>query len=310
MKILKIFGVVAGIHAIALIMIFANPGCNSTSSPPPAPKDTAPKADPDPAPSISVPGAAAPAGDSGAIVPAPVTSGADTEITVPGLFSPTRPGTLAASALETQPVADVTPATTYVVGKGDSLWIIAKKNKMKVSVLAKANGISSGSPLHLGQRLIIPGAAPAGGAGPAAPDTASSPPMKTAAAASGPAAPATAGATRHVVRPGETLGAIARKFGVRVGDLALANNISDPQKIRPGQELVIPARRVKGASPNPPSPAAAGYGAASPDSSPAAPAASGQDQDLDAGLKPAAAGGVPTIKIDDTASPPGDSKQP
>jgi hypothetical protein len=30
MKILKIFGIVAGIHAVALLLIFANPGCSSS----------------------------------------------------------------------------------------------------------------------------------------------------------------------------------------------------------------------------------------------------------------------------------------
>ena len=43
MKILKIFGVVVGIHLFALLLIFANPGCSSTSKPPPAPNIT-PKA--------------------------------------------------------------------------------------------------------------------------------------------------------------------------------------------------------------------------------------------------------------------------
>jgi len=314
MKILKIFGIVAGIHAIALIMIFANPGCDSTAKPPPAPSDTAPKVDA--APAITVPGAPASAADGGAIVPAPVAAGADTAITVPGLFSPTRPGTLAASALETAPVADVTPATTTIVGKGDSLWSIAKKNHLKVSVLAKANGISSGTPLHVGQKLIIPGAAPSGGAPAAAPDVAAPAPAPS--GPSGGHASAAGGATRHVVRPGETLGAIARKFGVRVGDLALANNISDPQKIRPGQELVIPARRSGSAraardatAGNPPAlPPCVSSGGPAPEAASAAPAASGSDQDLDAGLKPAAAGDVPAIKIDDSASPPGDAKQP
>ena len=37
MKILKIFGIVAGIHALAFLLILANPGCSSTSKPPPAP---------------------------------------------------------------------------------------------------------------------------------------------------------------------------------------------------------------------------------------------------------------------------------
>ena len=40
MKILKIFGIVVGIHVFALISIFANPVGSSTTKPPPAPHDT------------------------------------------------------------------------------------------------------------------------------------------------------------------------------------------------------------------------------------------------------------------------------
>jgi LysM repeat protein len=296
MKILKIFGLVAGIHAIALIMIFANPGCSSTSKPTPAPADTAPK--PDPAPSISLPGAA-PAADSGAITPAPVASSSDAPVIAAGLFSPTRPGTLAASALETQPAADVTPATTYTVGKGDSLWSIAKKNHVRVSVLAKANGIGTGSPLHLGQKLIIPGAPPSSAEESQAAST-------RAPASSAAPAPASTGSTRYVVKPGETLGSIARKFRVRLSDLGYANNISDPQKIHPGEELVIPARHG-GAARAPRETTAA---AAPAPAAPAVGAPPADSQDLDAGLKPAAAGAVPAIKIDEGPGQPADARQP
>jgi LysM repeat protein len=47
-------------------------------------------------------------------------------------------------------------------------------------------------------------------------------------------------AVKHTVKSGETLSTIARKYGVKQGDIAVANNISDPQKIRVGMELVIP----------------------------------------------------------------------
>ena len=43
MKILKIFGIVVGIHVFALILIFANPGCSSTTKPTPALADTTSK---------------------------------------------------------------------------------------------------------------------------------------------------------------------------------------------------------------------------------------------------------------------------
>lgn len=49
---------------------------------------------------------------------------------------------------------------THVVGKGDSLWAVAKKHSVKVAELAKANGIKPGTPLREGQRLTIPDGAP------------------------------------------------------------------------------------------------------------------------------------------------------
>ncbi len=48
---------------------------------------------------------------------------------------------------------------THVVGKGDSLWAVAKKHSVKVAELARVNGIKPDTPLREGQRLTIPGGA-------------------------------------------------------------------------------------------------------------------------------------------------------
>ncbi len=44
----------------------------------------------------------------------------------------------------------------------------------------------------------------------------------------------------YVVEPGDTLSAIAARFGVTVDALSQANGITDVNTITPGQELVIP----------------------------------------------------------------------
>lgn len=44
----------------------------------------------------------------------------------------------------------------------------------------------------------------------------------------------------YVVAPGDTLGAIAARFGVTVDALVAANNITDPNLVRVGQVLVVP----------------------------------------------------------------------
>lgn len=55
------------------------------------------------------------------------------------------------------------------------------------------------------------------------------------------AAPLSDGST-YVVRAGDTLNAIAARFGVSPGTLAAANRISNPNKIYIGQRLTIPGR--------------------------------------------------------------------
>ena len=302
MKIIRVFGVVVGIHLFALMLIFANPGCSSTSKPAPKPAETASAPAPA-APVVSVPIAGA--ADASSISAAPI--GFDpTAPAVAGVrFSPTRPGTPAASAIVAAPVADVTPATTYPVAKGDSLWTIAKKNQLTVGELAAANNLKPASTLRLGQKLIIPGKAPAsGGAGTAQAAAASIVP--TATPANG-ATPADAGKAKgesisHTVKMGESLGTIARKYGVRQGDIAVANNITDPQKITAGQILSIPGWQTPVAK------AKAAAKPADPVVKPAEPARSyfvvpPVEQDLDSGLKPVPVTEVPVIRVDDPAAP-------
>jgi LysM repeat protein len=276
MKILKILGIAAGVHALALLLIFANPGCSYTKA---APSDSSPIS---PAPDAN---ATAP---SSAVITAPDTVGIR--------YSPTRPGTTVASALETQPVSDVTPATTYTIEHGDSLSTIAKKNQLTKTELAAANHLKTTSVLHVGQKLIIPAksipSAPAGAPVSAAPAPApATMPAETTASSTAPMTDS----TKHTVKPGETLGGIARRYGVRQGELAVANNITDPRKIQPGQELIIPAHTASATSKS--------NASRSAQTGPKAPAASAAEPDLDAGLKPATTNDVPVVKIDDASAP-------
>jgi LysM repeat protein len=111
-----------------------------------------------------------------------------------------------------------------------------------------------------------------------------------------------------VVKPGETIGVIARKYQVKAQDLLVANNIADPRKIRAGQELVIPgATAASVASPSvsagPASPPATGPAATTSPAPVPAPAETPPpvNQDLDAGIK--SQGNVPVIKVDDNGEP-------
>lgn len=236
MKILKIFGLVAGIHVFALILIFANPGCSSSTKPVPAPVDTVANSSPPPS-SINLP--LTPTDSPPApMASAPITFDPNAPAVASsepsgGRYMPTRPGTPVASTLVTAPVGDVTPATTYTVKSGDTLWELGKKFHVPYAEIASANNIRASAPLRAGQKLIIPGKAGTSPA-PAASTAAAAPTKAPAPAASG------AGTMKHTVRPNETLSTIARTYGVKSRDIAVANNISDPQKIRAGTELIIP----------------------------------------------------------------------
>jgi LysM repeat protein len=50
------------------------------------------------------------------------------------------------------------------------------------------------------------------------------------------------GATYHTVQAGETLGKIAANYGVTTVAIANANGLANPNMIRVGQKLIIPAR--------------------------------------------------------------------
>lgn len=320
MNVLRIFGIVVAVHALAFLLIMANPGCSTKSKSPASVSaaPAAPAADTASSPFISAPDSA---GEQGGLNFDPnAVAGASR-------FSPTRPNTPGASAVTAEPVPDVIPATTITVGKGDSLWSIAKKHGIPVVELAAANNLKTGATLQVGQKLVVP----AKGAASAA-KTASHSSATTKASAKAPeAAPASETApaakssayTRHVVKAGETLGIIARRYGVKQGDIAVANNITNPATLRVGRELVIPsaskstkaAASAKGSDssattePKPASNKPASGSAqetTQPAQVPSMPIIGDPSvQDSDSGLQPAPATDVPVIKLEEESAFPG-----
>jgi LysM repeat protein len=104
--------------------------------------------------------------------------------------------------------------TTHTVSRGETLAGIARRHGTTVSALAAANQISDPNRIYAGQRLTIGGSAGA------------------------PAA--TTGGTHTVVR-GDTLGTIARRAGTTVSALVQLNRLANPNLIRVGQVLRLPA---------------------------------------------------------------------
>lgn len=236
MKIIRIFGIVFGVHVVLgvfLAVMFVTPGCSSTGKPTAAVPANTQSKPADSVPTIRLPNLAATAPANAPSAPQFEPIGpADAPLSSSGgviFYSPTRPGTAAAAAVEAEPVADVTPATTYTVAQGDSWWTIAKKNHLASADLAAANNLKTTSTLRSGQKLLIPSKSMPEAA-PAAPAPAPAPAHVS----------TSSGPLKHVVKRGETLGSIARSYGLKIGELAAANSISDPSKIHPGQELTIP----------------------------------------------------------------------
>ncbi|MFU8848141.1 MAG: LysM peptidoglycan-binding domain-containing protein [Opitutales bacterium] len=115
--------------------------------------------------------------------------------------------------------------TSYTVQRGDNLSKIANRYNTTVAALKAANGKSSDI-IRVGEVLTVP--ANGGATGVSAPSASVSAPSVS------------TGATRtHTVKAGEFPGKIARQYGMTTAELLSINNISDPRKLRVGQELIV-----------------------------------------------------------------------
>ncbi len=101
--------------------------------------------------------------------------------------------------------------TTHKVGAGETLSEIAKLYGFSVEQLLRVNGISDANSIRVGQVIRLP------------------------------QVDRPVGVTIHVIVAGDTLGGIARQYGVDLNELMEANDISNANDITSGQELVIPA---------------------------------------------------------------------
>lgn len=116
----------------------------------------------------------------------------------------------------------------HVVRYGQNLAQIAARYGTTVQAIMRANGLRNPNIIYVGQRLRIPVSARR--------------PL-----------PATGGV--YVVRRGDTLSGIARRFGVSQRALMQANSLRNPNFIWVGQRLRIPGRTTASVVPTRPAPA-------------------------------------------------------
>lgn len=113
---------------------------------------------------------------------------------------------------------------SHIVRPGDSFASVARRYGVSQDALARANPSAYADRLLVGEKLNIPG------------QQASPPPAAT----SGSGAAAAVASRSHVVKKGESLGAIARSYGVSTASVASANKLKNANLIAPGMKLRIP----------------------------------------------------------------------
>lgn len=137
--------------------------------------------------------------------------------------------TLRLLAPEATPAPAASPAaapasTTHTVVAGDTVYGIANKYGATVDAVLAANGLTRASIIYPGQKLALSGGStPQAAAAPAAVVT-----------------PAATAATRtHTVVAGDTVFAIAQKYGTSTQALFALNGLASSSIIYPGQHLIV-----------------------------------------------------------------------
>lgn len=144
-------------------------------------------------------------------------------------------------ATATAPAATV--RSTYTVVKGDTVSHIAARTGSSVAAIVAANHLDGRAFIRTGQVLTIPAAG--GQAGPTV-----TPASATVAVVPTPkAVPTPTSVSRYTVVKGDTVSAIATRFGTTVAAVRAANGLDARGFIRVGQSLDVPGASVATAKP-------------------------------------------------------------
>lgn len=124
--------------------------------------------------------------------------------------------------------AGSTVPESYTVQSGDSLSAISAKYNLGMDYIANINGINRNTGLRVGQRLKLSGEEPVASKADAKIEKASAEKQST-----------EKQSDTHVVKSGETLSSIAKKYHLQLDYLASLNGLSRTSTVRVGQRLKI-----------------------------------------------------------------------
>ena len=110
--------------------------------------------------------------------------------------------------------------TTHVVQKNETLGGIANRYGVSAKAIQALNGIKNPNLLFVGKKLRIPDGS--------------------------------AAEVPYVVKKGDSLGAIASRFGVKTSSIAARNNLASANLIKVGQKLIVPLGKNSSYKPPPP----------------------------------------------------------
>ncbi len=183
---------------------------------------------------------------TGSELPPPPTNIVDNSVVPPptNVALPPPPTNVALPPLPPANVVEVPPAAPaeYVIQKGDTFAVLAKKYGVSVKAIQQANPGVDPTRLKIGQKIAIPPKPP----GASAPASSS---LQPGDAGAGPAE------SVYVVKKGDNLIRIASEHGVTVMAIRALNNLRTDQ-IKPGQKLKMPTKTGVAAAPAAPAPSA------------------------------------------------------
>lgn len=151
-------------------------------------------------------------------------------------------------AVQSNLVSPISGGRIHKVQKNETLSQLASLYSVSVADLAKANGLEGGAKLRLEQPLNIPAARPAVSKAPTAEVKKTALVAKATPAPKSAATPEKARASSnpktYTVMKGDNPVTIARRLGVSYEALLKLNKISDPRRLKPGQELQLPPKKA------------------------------------------------------------------